>query len=442
MSFLSSLFCCFDAEDSTRKENNLSKSKSNSTHQQKLTKTQSNLQKALTNTNQRPLSTTTTINKSLISNNNNNNNTTTTNTVQKSNSTSKLSPQSNTLKENTSIPVVSTDNSKHQGSQNMSNSDSSSTTHIQSNDYKDMVEDITDLKDLTDSSKDEDDNCQIHEHQTQNTDETAINNNKMEIDESNNPTPINEVATNNSFDNNNNNNSNNNSNNNVSNLISNISSDSNLNSANYNEQLYEEQFGTDLTAILPDQAVASSGWLLNEQPKELKGRKCLVLDLDETLVHSSFKYVRQCDFVIPVEIEDQIHNVYVIKRPGVDQFLKRVGELYEVVVFTASVSRYGDPLLDILDSHKSIHHRLFRDSCYNYQGNYIKNLSQMGRPLEDLIIIDNSPASYVFHPQHAVPISSWFSDSHDCELPDLLPFLEDLAHNEVDDIRLVLDINI
>ena len=29
----------------------------------------------------------------------------------------------------------------------------------------------------------------------------------------------------------------------------------------------------------------------------------------------------------------------MIKRPGVDQFMKRVGELYEVVVFTASVSK-------------------------------------------------------------------------------------------------------
>lgn len=47
----------------------------------------------------------------------------------------------------------------------------------------------------------------------------------------------------------------------------------------------------------------------------------------------------RADFTIPVEIEGQYHNIYVIKRPGVDQFMKRVGELYEVVVFTASVSK-------------------------------------------------------------------------------------------------------
>ncbi|KAI9751739.1 MAG: hypothetical protein M4579_005930, partial [Chaenotheca gracillima] len=168
-------------------------------------------------------------------------------------------------------------------------------------------------------------------------------------------------------------------------------------------------------------------WLLPPIQPQFKGKKCLVLDLDETLVHSSFKILHQADFTIPVEIEGQYHNVYVIKRPGVDQFMKRVGELYEVVVFTASVSKYGDPLLDQLDIHNVVHHRLFRESCYNHQGNYVKDLSQVGRDLQQTIIIDNSPTSYIFHPQHAVPISSWFSDAHDNELLDLIPVLEDLA---------------
>ncbi|KAF2751112.1 NIF-domain-containing protein, partial [Sporormia fimetaria CBS 119925] len=173
---------------------------------------------------------------------------------------------------------------------------------------------------------------------------------------------------------------------------------------------------------------------------EFKGKKCLVLDLDETLVHSSFKILEKADFTIPVEIEGQYHNVYVWKRPGVDEFMKRVGELYEVVVFTASVSKYGDPLLDQLDIHNVVHHRLFRESCYNHQGNYVKDLSQIGRDLKETIIIDNSPTSYIFHPQHAIPISSWFSDGHDNELLDLIPVLEDLAGAQVSDVSLVLDV--
>ncbi|CCE80355.1 Piso0_003471 [Millerozyma farinosa CBS 7064] len=203
-----------------------------------------------------------------------------------------------------------------------------------------------------------------------------------------------------------------------------------------------EQF-LDLTKIQEGQAYDSeSGWLLGVKDKKFGNKKCLVLDLDETLVHSSFKYLRSADFVIPVEIDNQIHHVYVIKRPGVDEFLEKVGKWFEVVVFTASVSKYGDPLLNKLDIHKSVHHRLFRDSCYNYQGNFIKNLSQLGRPLSDSIIIDNSPASYIFHPQHSIPISSWFSDTHDNELLDLLPFLEDVSKPNVDDVGLILDVSL
>lgn len=199
----------------------------------------------------------------------------------------------------------------------------------------------------------------------------------------------------------------------------------------------------DLTKIQDGQAFnPETGFLLGRKDKKYGNKKCLILDLDETLVHSSFKYLRTADFVIPVEIDNQVHHVYVIKRPGVDEFLEKVGQWFEVVVFTASVAKYGDPLLNKLDIHHLVHHRLFRDSCFNYQGNFIKNLSQIGRPLSDSIIIDNSPASYIFHPQHSIPISSWFSDTHDNELLDLLPFLEDISKPNVDDVGLVLDITI
>lgn len=166
-------------------------------------------------------------------------------------------------------------------------------------------------------------------------------------------------------------------------------------------------------------------------------RKCLVLDLDETLVHSSFKMVPNADFIVPVEIEGIVHNVYVIKRPGVDEFMRLMGRMYEIVVFTASLNKYADPVIDILDIHHVVSHRLFRESCYNHHGSFVKDLSQLGRPLHDTIILDNSPASYIFHPTNAVPVSSWFNDPHDTELTDLCPFLEDLCF--VDDVRIVLN---
>ena len=46
----------------------------------------------------------------------------------------------------------------------------------------------------------------------------------------------------------------------------------------------------------------------------------------------------------------------------------------------------------------------------------------------------------MFHPAHAVPISSWFNDLHDTELQDIIPFLEDLAQPQVTDVTQVLDV--
>jgi len=158
-------------------------------------------------------------------------------------------------------------------------------------------------------------------------------------------------------------------------------------------------------------------------PPEMKGRKCLVLDLDETLVHSSFRPVPGPDFIISIELDGVTHRVYVQKRPGVDHFLEEVGAKFEVVVFTASLDKYANPVLDILDPKGHVKVRLFREACVQHYGNYVKDLSLLGRRLEDTLIIDNSPFSYMFQPDNAIPITSWFNDKTDRELYDLVPFL-------------------
>lgn len=58
---------------------------------------------------------------------------------------------------------------------------------------------------------------------------------------------------------------------------------------------------------------SSSNPLLGDRWPSDAGKKLLVLDLDETLVHSSFKPVAHCDYVIPVEIDGVVHRVYVLK---------------------------------------------------------------------------------------------------------------------------------
>lgn len=46
--------------------------------------------------------------------------------------------------------------------------------------------------------------------------------------------------------------------------------------------------------------------------------------------------------------------------------------LLQVVVFTASLGKYADPLLDLLDKANVVRWRLFREACYPYEGSYVK----------------------------------------------------------------------
>lgn len=173
--------------------------------------------------------------------------------------------------------------------------------------------------------------------------------------------------------------------------------------------------------------------LLGPQSAENTGRKCLVLDLDETLVHSSFQAVPNPDYIIPVNIDNTIHNVYVLKRPGVDEFMRRMGEHYEVVIFTASLSKYADPLLDELDVGKVISKRLFRESCVLHEGHYVKDLSLLNRDVSQCIIVDNSQMSYSFHPENAIDCFSYIDDPKDVEMWEIADFLENIKN--VKDVR-------
>ncbi|KAH8740298.1 hypothetical protein FG386_001573 [Cryptosporidium ryanae] len=188
--------------------------------------------------------------------------------------------------------------------------------------------------------------------------------------------------------------------------------------------------------ILDEEYIKMSGVNLVEpflepKRKEYYGKKTLVLDLDETLIHSSFQPIRNPSFIIKIEIEGDYYDVYVLKRPGVDKFLDVVTSLFEVVIFTASLSKYANPLLNQLDPLFKCPYRLFRENCTVDGNSYIKDLSKLGRPLKDIIIIDNSPISYILQPENAIPISSWFNDENDKQLYELIPLLEFIANGNL-----------
>jgi RNA polymerase II subunit A small phosphatase-like protein len=173
--------------------------------------------------------------------------------------------------------------------------------------------------------------------------------------------------------------------------------------------------------------------LIGPQPNHLKGRKTLALDLDETLVHSQFNAVKS-DYIIPIDVEGRICNIYVLKRPGVDFFLQQMARYFEVIIYTASLSKYADPLMDMMDPNGYCTARLFREHCTFVNGVYVKDMSVLGRNMKDTILIDNSPTSYMLQPECGLPILSWYEDISDQALLDYTPMLIEMSRiNEIRD---------
>ena len=173
--------------------------------------------------------------------------------------------------------------------------------------------------------------------------------------------------------------------------------------------------------------------LLPPKEKEFENKKTLILDLDETLVHSSFTPFEKNDIVLEVDFEGVIYKIYVLVRPFAKEFLNNVSKYFEVVIFTASIPKYASPLLNILDTEKNIKHRLYREDCTYINGLFIKDLKRLNRPLKDLIIVDNSPLAYAFNAENGLPIKTWYDNRNDTELNKILPLLIFLSN--VKDVR-------
>ncbi|KAM3146902.1 hypothetical protein pb186bvf_001056 [Paramecium bursaria] len=170
-------------------------------------------------------------------------------------------------------------------------------------------------------------------------------------------------------------------------------------------------------------------------PKHQYEKKTLVLDLDETLVHCEFRENQNFNHeaVLDVIHKGQLYKVYIRRRPYLTEFLQMMSEIFEIIIFTAGYESYCEKVLQYIDNNKTISDYYARSSCQFIEGNCIKDLTLLERPLDGLIFIDNNPNAFDLQPDNGLLIPSFLdSDEDDC-LMRLIPFLKFMASKR--DIR-------
>mmetsp|Transcript_7656 Transcript_7656/g.12398 ORF Transcript_7656/g.12398 Transcript_7656/m.12398 type:complete len:275 (-) Transcript_7656:22-846(-) len=181
----------------------------------------------------------------------------------------------------------------------------------------------------------------------------------------------------------------------------------------------------------PRERIAGEGGLPMEK------RVTLVLDLDETLVHSfaevpyGFVYCGRMSCVPKVVVlNKRFVKVAVGLRPFVREFILEASKLFRLVIFTSGEKAYAEPIINMLDTNGVVVQRYYRESCRIVNGMYVKDLTILGGNLQRIAIIDNHPSSYALQPNNGIPIRTWTGNPFDRELFKLLPMLEKLSAAE------------
>ncbi len=200
-------------------------------------------------------------------------------------------------------------------------------------------------------------------------------------------------------------------------------------------------------------------------------KKILLIDLDETLIHSDFnleylndKKVKydtiikfkdtESDFEENYEDyydmrrkklkhelfnEEKEYKVGVFIRKGAKEFLTEVSKYFVVGIFTASVKAYADAVIDYLDPNKNlIQFRLYRNNFINVNDKiFVKDLRIIkGIDIKDIILLDNSIYSFSAQINNGILVNSFFNDKNDIELYNVLGYLLNFLV-KAEDVRVV-----
>ena len=164
---------------------------------------------------------------------------------------------------------------------------------------------------------------------------------------------------------------------------------------------------THIKEKLSNDEVIKTPFIKNKMTKKF----CLVLDLDETLIHN-----------LNLPFGD-----YFFVRPGVFELFEKVHDIFEIIIFTAGKKSYAHKIINKIDSKNYVDYILNKNHITNIDGNMVKKLDLIGRDLNKIIYVDNLEKNAQYNKKNLYLISSWYNNIFDKELLILKNKLIDIS---------------
>ena len=160
-------------------------------------------------------------------------------------------------------------------------------------------------------------------------------------------------------------------------------------------------------------------------------RMTLLLDLDNTLIHSSLSCESSFDFSVDIDDEKQPGKtipIYIQKRPFLQEFLQCIHQYANVYIYTAAERSYAEQVKSYIDPFDEYFSGWFyRDSCILLNDVLIKRIDIAKSNMQKTILIDDSIDSFGGQLDNCIKIPPYCGGDSDHELVTLALILEKLS---------------
>lgn len=150
-------------------------------------------------------------------------------------------------------------------------------------------------------------------------------------------------------------------------------------------------------------------------------KKVLILDMDETMIHST---LNGTNF-----------------RPHLITFLNNLYPYYDIYAFTLGTQPYAEPILDKICEMGNKNYfidRYYRHNAITNDNYFLKNpvtiwknyTSNKLYKVQNTIIVDNNPNAFLFQKKYGITIKDFIDDENDNCLLFLFPILVKFAKSK------------